>query len=112
MKVVSRKDFLKFPDGTAFIKGRKWCFDGGLCFKVESLANDWRYQAIDMPDANDSGELFDLLDEMLMAGVSHPMEYDSTRDGCFNDDDLFLIYEADDLKRLHAMIGSALEVAS
>lgn len=111
MRVVDRKTFMALPAGTAFQKGKPWVW-GGLCFKSEQIDGDWLYLQTDSIDANDSGEMFARLDEMLAAGARFPIETASTRDGCFGDDDLFLIYEAADLMHLSALIETAIVVAT
>lgn len=113
MKVINRTDFMKLPAGTAFCKGKPWYF-GSICFKGDTLdtpTGDWGYYEPAWVDAGDSGEAFDRLEEMLQLGKSYPMEDASGRDGCFDMDDLFLIFERADLEALKSCINDAIGVA-
>lgn len=41
MRVCSRIDFLKLPEGTAYAQGKQWFF-GGIQFKADMCGdNDW-----------------------------------------------------------------------
>jgi hypothetical protein len=111
MRVVDRKTFLALPAGTIYCKGVPWAFDG-ICIKDDSLANDWVYLDPAWPSAHDSGEAIDLLEKSLEAGSSFPCESDFGRDGCFNDDAVFLIFETDDLFTLKNHIETAIDIAS
>lgn len=107
MRIVDRKTFLKMPAGTAFQKGERWVWSG-LAFKTDdAYENDWRYISIDDIDADSSTEMVDRLEDMKDTGRSYPIGFSSTRDGCFDDSDLFLIYEPDDLVALRAYIDAA-----
>lgn len=108
MRVVDRKTFLALPAGTVYCKGARWAFDS-ICIKDDSLGNDWVYLNMAWPNANDSGEAFELLEQSLATGASFRCEEDFGRDGCFNDDAVFLIFEADDLLALRSRIDAALQ---
>jgi hypothetical protein len=110
MKIYSRKDFLELPDGIFFSKGVKWCFDG-FCIKVATLKDrfganvDFFYQ--DLFDCNTQGyeDFSDGFDEMLHKGISLPLHLCSQkRDGMFNDDDCFMVFEKGDLMHIKSMI--------
>lgn len=109
MKVVSRSEFLKLPAGTFYAKGEPWCFNT-LCVKDDSLDNDWYYLNPAWVDANDSSEAVERLDEMLELGKSHPMEEAVGRDGCFDMNDIFLVFERADLEKLRGFVDKAIEV--
>lgn len=107
MRVVNRKDFLKLPAGTIYCKGVCWAFES-ICIKGDSLENDWVYLNPAWPDARDSGEAVHILDSSLETGSSFPHETAEGRDGCFDDKDVFLIFERADLESLQAFISAAL----
>lgn len=107
MKIYRRKEFLDLPEGTIYAKGKRWYFDG-LRIKGESYPNDWRYLDPMWIDAQDSGEAFERLEEMLETGASYPMEEATSRDGLFDGEDIFLVAERADLEKLRAMIDTAL----
>lgn len=108
LRVLRRPDFLKLPAGTVYAKGKEWYF-GSLSFKGESLGDrDWYAHDPCWVDAQDSGEAFNRLEEMLETGASYPMESAEARDGLFEQDDIFLVFERDDLLALHGLIGDAI----
>lgn len=113
MRIVKRSEFLNLPEGTIFSKGREWFFDG-LCTKGETLfdskglpidflARDWIWISSTSED-----DQFDRLYEMKESGASYPIKDSEHRDGCFNDDDLFLIFEHADLLVMKSDIENAL----
>lgn len=99
MKVVNRKDFLKLPDGTIFCKGTKWCFDN-ISVKGHSWENDFLYVDLCNIDANDTGQWVDRLEESLAIGTSYPINNQAARDGMFDEEGIFLVFEKEDLKFL------------
>lgn len=110
MRVVDRKTFLKLPAGTIYCKGEPWVF-GSICIKDDSLENDWIYLDPSWPSANDPGEACGLMQASLDTGSSFPGEDAFGRDGCFNDDAVFLIYEPADLLALRSRVDAALAAA-
>lgn len=107
MKVVDRKTFLTLPAGTVYCKGVQWAFEG-LCIKADSLENDWIYLDPAWASAHDSSAAMDLLETSLATGSSFDGEDAYGRDGCFDDKDVFLIFEKPDLEALRAHIDRAL----
>lgn len=104
MKVVDKKEFLKLPDGTFFCKGCQWVFDD-LCIKMQSLEGDFCYHNLCIMDSNSSDQYFYRLSESFKNDISYPMNDSWSRDGMFCDEDLFLIYEKEDLYRLRELIN-------
>lgn len=106
MRIVDRQAFLALPSPTVYIKiPQRWLCDGTLCIKIGNTANsgDWFYQTLNDPEggAVDSGDQFACLDAMIDRGVSYPIDQESTyRDGCFDDTELFLVYEKADVEFL------------
>lgn len=109
MRVVNRKTFLTLPAGTIYCKGAPWAFNG-LCIKADSLESDWVYLDMAWPSAHDSGEASDLLDRSLETGTSFPCDDSFGRDGCFDDKNVFLIFEKDDLLTLRSYIDRAIDL--
>lgn len=113
MRVLNRKAFLMLPIGTAFCKGKEWFFEG-LAFKDETIVagehGDWYEADPAWVDGEDSGECIDRLIEMLATGASYPMQNSICRDGLFEPDDVFLIFEREDLLKLRTRIDAALAV--
>ncbi len=113
MKILRRADFLKLPEGTIFAKGKPWYFEN-LSIKADSLfleggGNDFLCLSLPWVEASDSGQAMSRLDEMLETGVSYPMEDSYGRDGCFDDEEVFLVLEEDDLLQLRGYIDTALQ---
>lgn len=104
MKVVNRENFLKLPSGTVYSKGKEWYFDA-FNIKAESWDNDWVYLDLCWVECNESGQGFDRLQDSLENGTSYPMPTSYGRDGGFDKEDLFLIFEEEDLKKLRELIS-------
>jgi hypothetical protein len=112
MKIVDRAAFLDLPEGTVYAKGEPWAF-GSLSIKGESVANrDWWYLDPCWVEAEDSNQAFDRLDEMRTTGASYPMESAVSRDGLFDQDAIFMVFERDDLLKLKDMVDTAIAAAS
>lgn len=115
MRVVDRETFLNHPEGTIYAKGKPLYWEA-LSVKFETLHHDgvprdWFY--LDPCWVRSKvGE--DASCEMMRAfddGLSRPMEDAVSRDGCFDEDEVFLVFERDDLQVLQGFITKALEVA-
>lgn len=113
MRIVDRKTFLALPAGTFYREGEPWAF-GDLCLKHDTLGtNDWVEQHFENPEAKSSDELFDRFEEMLQQEASYPLDAENTmRNGMFEDDSIFLIYEANDLRILRDAIDKVIEVGT
>lgn len=113
MKLYTRDQFMKLPAGTLYVKGVRWDVVGGpLLVKGEACGrDDWLCFNPMRIESEDGTDETDRLAEML-AGTSYPMADEPWgRDGCFNDRELFLVPEADDLVRLRGLIDAAIAVA-
>lgn len=113
MKIVNREEFLKLPPFTLYRQGnRQWSF-GEMQFKYDTWDNDWVCQALDGPEfeAGSGGEIYERM-EAMFNGASFPLEVDfAGRDGLFEPDAYFMIYEKDDLVLLRAEIDKAIAAA-
>lgn len=116
MRIVGKQEFYTLPEGTVYSRYLPQVFDG-LYVKQETIEHfgkpaDFIYQSLlDTVESNDFGEMSDILDNALKTGQSFKMDYDCTmRDGLFDDDQLFAIYEPDDLKGLISVLEAALFV--
>jgi hypothetical protein len=101
MKILRRKEFLK--EGVVlFCKGCEWVFEG-LYLKTETLYDnqgegiDFVYRNLCQIDSKSSDDLFDKYEEMMEKGSSFPINQSPSRDGNFNEKDIFLVYESKDL---------------
>ena len=99
MKIVNLETFRKLPDGTLFMKYEP-CNFGDLRVKVETLDSDFLFESItDEIEASGSNELFDkLFAAEKDSTMSLKMDFDATdRDGLYEADQLFAVYEKDDI---------------
>lgn len=111
MHLVDRKTFLTLPAGTVYAKYiNHEC--GSTAIKQATVAdNDWTYTPLDtlsFIDAEDDGDLFNLLLE-LEPGASIDTEMENSyRDGLFDKEDKFLIYSQDDVKKVIDLLTQTL----
>ena len=106
MKIINRKAFLKLPAGILFSKYEPCSFEP-LAIKGDSLMFDeWRgdfctQEIHDAIDSHSSGDFGDKLDDALDRGESLSMDFNCEgRDGCFDQDQLFAVWEKVDVKGL------------
>jgi len=109
MRIIDRKTFLEQPPGTVYAKYEP-CFFGPLLIKGDSLPNDFGYQQIaDAIDCTGSGDFADKLFFAQENGESIPMDFDCQgRDGLFDDDQLFAVFDRVDVEQLIARLKDAL----
>lgn len=100
MKIVDRKTFLEMPDGVLFSKYKPSVFEN-ICIKGETLPsnNDFFVQQIvDAVKCDDSGEFCDILDDSVKNGTSFALDFECEgRDGLYEEDQLFAVWEKDDV---------------
>lgn len=115
MKIVDRKAFLEMPANTLYAKYGHCYFDD-LHIKGESIVGhegeliDWFYQDIAgaLATAN-SIEWTDKLFASHEGGTSIEMDFNCEgRDGCFDKEQLFAIYEKKDVVALIARLSETL----
>jgi len=110
MRIYKRKEFLELPAGTFYAKGKPMYFEE-LCIKGETLVhNDWYESAFCWVQAKSSEEGIFRMEAMLQADASYPMQDSLCRDGCFEDDAIFLVFEKDDLLKLRGWIDEAIKL--
>jgi hypothetical protein len=116
MRVYRRADFMQLPPGTLFCKiGEAWIFEGSLAVKGETLAGDpgdFYDRDLCTIDFGDSNELFERLEAMRDSGASFPLNTAESRDGLYDREALFLVYEKADLEELQRVIQEAIALAS
>ena len=110
MKIVKKEDFLKLPIGTLYSEYEPDMIHG-LFIKQESVEGSRGhfidYFFIDLvacvpSQGADSRIVF--LTEKLSTGESFDVIYEGKRDGVFDDDQLYLIYEEKDVRDLLAQV--------
>lgn len=107
MRIVDRKTFLELPEGTLFHKYVPHCLEPLTIMQGKAGSNDFVVQDLepDFDGANDMGGQADVYEGML-AGYPHPpINFEGTfRDGLFDEDQLFLVYEEADKQVLIARL--------
>lgn len=103
MKIINRTEFLKLPPYTLYCKCDEYGNANAIEVKYDNCGtNDWVCQELTNIESHDCGERSDRLSQMIDSDkVSYPLEMDCAgRDGLYDDDQLFLIYEQADVKKL------------
>ena len=110
MRIVNRKEFLSLPEETLFSKYEPCCFEP-ILIKGETLANDFIFQSInDAIKWGDPEEFSDVLFKAEKSGDSFDIDLDCTeRDGMFDEDQLFAVWEKKDLAQLIDRLNTALK---
>jgi len=112
MKIIGRAAFLELPPGTLYSKYSP-CMFGAMEIKGETLSNDFYVQSISDAVACDSSDQFsEILEDARNTGSSFNMDFECEgRDGFFDQDELFAIWEHNDvqslIQRLQQVIGPA-----
>lgn len=108
MRVVNRKEFLEMPPGTLYRKFEPVVFDE-LSVKLETLkTNDWVYIDLTEPDTYD--EFSEFYFNRSQDGEPFRIDYEvSSRDGFYDDEQLFIVYDQEDLKQLIRFLWKLLD---
>lgn len=110
MKIVNRKEFLAMPAGTVYSKYTPFIFDD-LSIKGDTWSNDFLCQSLS--DAFwwlSSEEYIEGLQRAENAGESLVMDFDcESRDGLFDEQQLFAVWERSDVEGLIARLQLALK---
>lgn len=101
MKIVTREEFLKLPEGTLYSKYQP-CVADEFHIKGETVMDDFCCVHV----SNSADFLF-------APGDSQPVNLETPyRDACARDkDQLFAVWELDDLKELAKVVNRAMELA-
>lgn len=110
MVIVDRKTFLKYPPGTVFAKYEPCAFEGLQIKGETSYPNDFFcYELVDAIECEGSEDSFHKLTLAQETGCSLPMDfYRLSRDGSFNDTQMFAVFERTDVEALIARLNYAL----
>lgn len=112
MRIVNLTTFLSLKDGTVFSKYEPYSFEDPMV-KVESLKGvpDFLYDELtEAVDCTGSDDFVDILSHAQASGCSFNSDFEQTgRDGCFEENQLFVIYEQEDVEKLIARLQRALK---
>lgn len=123
MRIVDRKTFLTLPAGTIFAKfdpqpkeeNRHHLCHGDVCIKGDTVAGvDFVVQELFpwFEGADDSNQWADAMVAMLKGAASPPLDYDcGARDGLFDQEQLFAVWDQEDHRRLIAALQRAFDQA-
>lgn len=105
MRIVDRATFLAMPEETVFAKYESLGNIGEICVKGETWTNDYWYQPLgNAIEAHDTGEFCDVA---AAAEKGEPFKLDldcQSRDGLFEDEQRFVVWDQDDVKQLVARL--------
>lgn len=113
MRIVNRLEFMELPPGTLYKKfTTPYAFED-VMVKFDSLPyrenGDGDFVCMELGSIENDGteQYLNRLDEMMGTEAYYPLDLDCAgRDGCFEDDAMFLIYERDDIIKLRDFIAS------
>lgn len=111
MRVVDRETFLALPAGTLYSKFQPDYFEA-VEIKGETTPTGKDFWSQDISGAITFDDMFqhtEACDSMRVAGASVPMDFETEcRDGCFDADQLFAVWEKHDVQALIIRLGRAL----
>jgi hypothetical protein len=112
VKIINLEEFRKLPAGTIFMKYNPMVFEELQC-KGDTWEHDFLSENIsNWPDCDGSDDLHDKLQLAQDTGASIRLDFDSSgRDGCFDDDQLFAVYERLDVEMLQDKLTRCLTQA-
>ena len=101
MKIVNLTTFRALPPNTVFSKYTPCAFED-LHIKGETWETDFLTQSIsDAIASTGTSDFMHQLDNAQQTGASVPMDFDNAcRDGCFESDQLFAVWEPQDVAAL------------
>jgi hypothetical protein len=113
MKVITRKEMLRMPKGTVYSYYEPHFFRE-LEIKAddpENYDNDWLFDSIvGAVKNNGSGDFSDKC-TLMKAGESVEVDFENTsRDGMFEDEQLYAVYEKEDVEKLIARLQQTLRL--
>ncbi len=111
MKIVDRKTFLALPENTVYAKFFEGDTFNNLQIKGETWTNDFLYEDLnEFDDCDSSEERYEKMERMVKQGESFPLRLDSSsRDGLFEEDQLFAIYDKEDISKIIARLYMAIK---
>jgi hypothetical protein len=115
MKIVNKKEFYKLPIGTVYADFEPNIFTSlkiklENCFDNKGIPFDYFYRDLLVNvKANSSNEFHDILDSAIADKTSFALDFELIeRDGCYDENELFAIYESEDLKGFISQLSNSL----
>lgn len=106
MRIVDRKTFLAMPSGTVYQKFSETNHSSADSLDIKGTTlndNDWYYVSLTselVVASHNSSDLYNKLKAMCYEDAEHPYGPWAARDECFDDDELFLIYDQTAIQQL------------
>lgn len=98
MRIVSRRELMAMEPGVLYAQVAKDGQFGELhIFGGAFGSNDFTTRSITGPEFNDTDELFQREEDMRVNGTSYPVDSLYGRDGLFDDDIRYLVYDEADI---------------
>jgi hypothetical protein len=112
MKIVNLETFRSLPRGTISMKYEP-CVLGDIFAKGDTWENDFLLEYITNEiDAENDREEYDIFDNAEKNGTSIKLNFNATmRDCCFNEKQLFAVWERKDVKGLIIKLKQCLDMA-
>lgn len=111
MKIVSRKELLTLKPGHLIAEWNdKYGVGRLMIFGGKFSENDFLTRSITTPHASGSNEMFDREIDMRENGTSYPVNPHYGRDGLFEEEQKYLVYEVADIASIVAHIAPAMRV--
>ncbi len=109
LKILNLEEFRKLPAGTIFLKYEPCVFEELQCkgdtWDHDFLSENIAYNIENTGSDDFSGKLFDAQEY----GISLKMDFNCrSRDGCFDRDQLFAVYEKQDVEMLISKLTKCL----
>lgn len=111
MRIVDRKTFLALPAGTVYAKYEPCVFEELEIKDARRGTDDWYAQGLIPSFETDKSSLdwADTLFRIAAGEQSPPFDFDRpTDDGCYDDDQLFAVFDRADVEGLIARLQRAL----
>jgi hypothetical protein len=111
MKILTREELFKQPDFTIFSVYKPCYFTGLYVFGGHFLRDFTQMSLIGNIDyESDLGDFIKVIEESIDNSTSFKLDFeDWMKNGLFDFDEMYAVYEEDDLKELRNIIDKALD---
>jgi hypothetical protein len=101
MKILNKIEFLALPEGVLYSEYSPCCFRD-IFIKGDTWGNDYLYiDLVGNVKADSSEDEIEILDNELINGGHVNLDFETfSRDGSFDDDQLYAVYEKKDISEL------------
>lgn len=102
MRIVSKTELLAMPKGTPFAEYHptRWPDRFSIFAGPTGYGEDFWYRDICHPQNDETGQLLDRQGEMAEKGARYPVETTMAREGFFDLDMRYVVWEPEDVARI------------